>query len=100
MFSLRHPARLVYEHRPIRNRRNNNRAILPRDLEQVLMTKILKDALGHTISKGDIVQIYDGNKQGYVYKVFDIDETTGEIWLTQAGRLLPQKAHHTQLIVM
>ena len=64
------------------------------------MSKKLKDALGNTIEKNDIVQIYDGNKQGYIYRVFDIDEKTGEIWLTQTGRLLPQKMHHSQLIVM
>jgi hypothetical protein len=60
----------------------------------------LTDAQKNKIEKGNIVQIYDGNKQGYIYTVFDYDLKTGEVWLTQTGRLLPQKMHHTQLIVM
>jgi transcription antitermination factor NusG len=80
--------------------RNNHRTTNTRNTTKVTKMSELKDAENNTITKGDIVQIYDGNKQGYVYKVADLDLTTGEVWLTQAGRLIPQKVHHSQLIVM
>lgn len=91
---------MVYEHRPILNMRCNHRPNNFRNLKKDNQMSKLKDAENNTIEKNDLVQIYDGNKQGYVYKVIDLDENTGEVWLSQAGRLIPQKIHHSQLIVM